>query len=90
MKASVSQRILILPAQNNKHVIHVVICKGQFTLTRSTEHGRKVKMSEFPLFDSHLHGAPSTDENSRVEHISIFPLKTLYLIMRTHDLYVEV
>ena len=44
----------------------------------------------FILARSTEHAARSTDENSRVEQISTFPLKPIYLIMRTHDLYVEV
>ena len=37
--------------------------KGQFILTRDTQHGRKV--SEFPLFDSYLHAARSTQHAVR-------------------------
>ena len=44
----------------------------------------------FILARSTEHAARSTNENSRVEQISTFPLKTIYLIMRTHDLYMEV
>ena len=46
----------------------------------STEHAARMQW----------HAARSTDKNSRVEQISTFPLKTIYLVMRTHDLYVEV
>ena len=48
--------------------------------------------SEFPLCDAYLHAARSPQHGwkLRIVQISTFPLKTIYLIMRTHDPCVEV
>ena len=67
--------------------------KGQFILKRSTHHGRKVKwIPAIPIVRFFLtcrmqHAASSTNENRELSKFQLSIKKSIYLIMRKHDLY---
>ena len=74
-------------ARSTDEKLNELISIVWFILARSTEHewnGTRHK------WNGTQHGARSTEENFWVGQISNFSLKKIFLIMRTHDQYVEV